>query len=46
MCLNWLQGVAQSMKGDKLQFVGISGEATMEKPLADYLIVLSSSTGG
>jgi len=37
---------ARPMEGDKLQLVRVSGEATMEEPIANHLIVLSSSTGG
>jgi len=33
-------------EGDKLQFVRVSGKATTEKPIANHLIVLSSSMGG
>ena len=38
--------VAWSMEGDKLQLVRVSSEATTEEPLANHLIVLSSSIGG
>jgi len=33
-------------EGDKFQLVRVSGKATTEKPIANHLIVLSSSTGG